>query len=181
MTNMPFGANHMAAVATSGVPPASMFELIAASKEYGEIGIEVKKIVDFINIFGYDLLTAIRTVAATTPSPQFKEFLEGMVSTIETGGDLDRYLRQEADQAALTYNLERQRYNETVSTYSDIYTGLLIAAPLFFVAALSLVNLLGGSIGGIGVDVVMSVGAYVVIPLLNIGFLAFLQFSQPEA
>ena len=158
-----------------------MFELIAASKEYGEIGIEVKKIVDFINIFGYDLLTAIRTVSATTPSPQFKEFLEGMVSTIETGGDLDRYLRQEADQAALTYNLERQRYNETVSTYSDIYTGLLIAAPLFFVAALSLVNLLGGSIGGIGVDVVKSVGAYVVIPLLNISFLAFLQFSQPEA
>ncbi|MBI2142818.1 type II secretion system F family protein, partial [Candidatus Woesearchaeota archaeon] len=105
MTNMPFAINHMAAVATSGVPPVSMFELIAASREYAEIGIEVKKIVDFINIFGYDLLTAIRTVAATTPSQPFKEFLEGMVSTIETGGDLDRYLRQEADQAALTYNL----------------------------------------------------------------------------
>ncbi|MBI2141115.1 type II secretion system F family protein [Candidatus Woesearchaeota archaeon] len=180
MTNMPFGINHMAAVATSGVPPSSMFELIAASKEYGEIGIEVKKIVDFINIFGYDLLTAIRTVAATTPSQAFKEFLEGMVSTIETGGDLDSYLRQEADQAALTYNLERQRYNETVSTYSDIYTGLLIAAPLFFVAAMALVNLLGGSLGGIGVDVVMAVGAYLVIPLLNIAFLVFLQVTQPE-
>ncbi len=180
MTNMPFGINHMAAVATSGVPPVSMFELISASREYGEIGTEVKKIVDFINIFGYDLLTAIRTVAATTPSQQFKEFLEGMVSTIETGGDLDRYLRQEADQAALTYNLERQRYNETVSTYSDIYTGLLIAAPLFFIAAMAMVNLLGGSLGGIGVDVVMAVGAYVVIPLLNIGFLMFLQLTQPE-
>ncbi len=180
MTNMPFGINHMAAVATSGVPPVSMFELISASREYGEIGIEVKKIVDFINIFGYDLLTAIRTVAATTPSQPFKEFLEGMVSTIETGGDLDRYLRQEADQATLTYNLERQRYNETVSTYSDIYTGLLIAAPLFFIAAMALVNLLGGSLGGIGVDVVMAVGAYVVIPLLNIGFLLFLQLTQPD-
>ena len=180
-TNLPFAANHMAAVATSGVPPASMFELIAVSKEYGEIGVEVKKIVDFITIFGYDLLTAIKTVAATTPSPNLKEFLEGMVSTIETGGDLDRYLRQEADQAALTYNLERQRYNETVSTYSDIYTGLLIAAPLFFVAAMSLVNLLGGTVGGIGVDVIMSVGAYLIIPLLNISFLAFLQFTQPEA
>ncbi len=180
MTNMPFGINHMAAVATSGVPPVSMFELISASREYGEIGIEVKKIVDFINIFGYDLLTAIRTVAATTPSQPFKEFIVGMVSTIETGGDLDSYLRQEAVQAALTYNLERQRYNETVSTYSDIYTGLLIAAPLFFIAAMALVNLLGGSLGGIGVDVVMAVGAYVVIPLLNVGFLMFLQFTQPD-
>jgi len=180
MTNMPFGINHMAAVATSGVPPAAMFELISASNEYGEIGVELKKVVDFISIFGFDFLTAIKTVAATTPSRPFKDFLEGVVSTIETGGDLDQYLRQEADQAALTYNLERQRYNETVSTYSDIYTGLLIAAPLFFVAAMSLVNLLGGSLGGIGVDVVMAVGAYAVIPILNIGFLAFLQISQPE-
>ncbi len=180
MTNMPFAINHMAAVATSGVPPVSMFELIAASREYSEIGTELKKIVDFINIFGYDLLTALRTVGATTPSPPFKEFLEGMVSTIETGGDLDRYLRQEADQATLTYNLERQRYNETVSTYSDIYTGLLIAAPLFFVSAMAMVNLLGGTLGGIGVDVVMAVGAYAIIPLLNIGFILFLQFTQPD-
>ena len=180
MTNMPFAINHMAAVATSGVPPVSMFELISASKEYGEIGTEVKKVVDFTNIFGYDFLTALRTVAATTPSPHFKEFLEGVVSTIETGGDLDSYLRQEADQATLTYNLERQRYNETVSTYSDIYTGLLIAAPLFFVAAMALVNLLGGTLGGIGVDIVMAVGAYAVIPLLNIGFLVFLQLTQPD-
>lgn len=180
MTNLPFAINHMAAVATSGVPPGSMFELIAASSEYSEICIEVKKIVDFINIFGYDLLTAVRTVAATTPSPAFKEFLDGIVSTIETGGDLDRYLRQEADQATLTYNLERQRYNETVSTYSDIYTGVLIAAPLFFVAAMAMVNLLGGTLGGVGVDVVMAVGAYAVIPLLNIGFLLFLQVSQPD-
>ncbi len=180
MTNMPFAINHMAAVATSGVPPVSMFELISASGEYSEIAIEIKKIVDFINIFGYDLLTSVKTVAATTPSPAFKEFLEGIVSTIETGGDLDSYLRQEADQATLTYNLERQRYNETVSTYSDIYTGVLIAAPLFFVAAMAMVNLLGGTLGGIGVDVVMAVGAYGVIPLLNIGFLLFLQFTQPD-
>ncbi len=38
----------------------------------------------------------------------------------------------------------------------------------------------GGSLGGIGVDVVMAVGAYLVIPLLNVGFLLFLQFTQPE-
>ncbi|MEK6854056.1 MAG: hypothetical protein AABX60_01855, partial [Nanoarchaeota archaeon] len=64
--------------------------------------------------------------------------------------------------------------------YSDIYTGLLIAAPLFFVASMALVNMLGGTLGGIGVDVVMAVGAYLIIPLLNIGFIVFLQVTQPE-
>ncbi|MBI2137197.1 type II secretion system F family protein [Candidatus Woesearchaeota archaeon] len=179
-TNLPFAINHMSAVATSGVPPARMFELVAISGEYDEVGVEVKKIVDFIDIFGYDLLTAIKAVAAITPSIPFKKFLEGMTSTIETGGDLVSYLRQQADEAALTYKLERQRYNETVSTYSDIYTGVLIAAPLFFVAAMAMVNLLGGTLGGLGVGVVMALGAYVAIPVLNIAFLLFIQFTQPE-
>jgi flagellar protein FlaJ len=180
-TNMPFAINHIASVAASGVPPATMLELISQSKEYGEVAVEIKKIVDFINIFGYDLLTALRSVAATTPSVQFKEFLEGMVSTIETGGDLESYLKQKAEESTTTYQLERQRYSESISTYSDIYTGLLIAAPLFFIAALSLINLLGGSLGGLSVDVVMALAAYLLIPALNIGFIIFLQISQPEA
>ncbi len=179
-TNLPFAVNHMASVATSGVPPAIMFELISTSTEYGEVAVEIKKIVDFTKILGYDLLTAIRAVASTTPSPVFKEFLEGMVSTIETGGDLVSYLKQKGDEANLTYQLEREKYNQNISTFSDIYTGLLIAAPLFFVAALALVNMLGGKIGGMGVDLVMALGAYIAIPLLNIAFLLFLQISQPD-
>ncbi len=179
-TNLPFAINHMASVSTSGVPPATMFELISASEEYGEVSIEIKKIVDYVFIFGYDLLTAMRSVASTTPSPAFKEFLEGFVSTVETGGDLESYLKQKADETTLTYQLERQRYNQSISTYSDIYTGLLIAAPLFFVAALAMVNLLGGTLGGLPVDVVMALGAYVLVPVMNIAFLIFLQVNQPE-
>jgi pilus assembly protein TadC len=179
-TNLPFAINHISSVAASGVPPTKMFELIAASSEYGEVAVEIRKIVDFITIFGYDFLTAVKAVAASTPSLAFKEFLEGLVSTIETGGDLDSFLKQKSEESALTYQLERQRYNESVSTYSDIYTGLLIAAPLFFIASLTMVNLLGGTIGGMGVDTLMSLCAYIAIPLLNIGFIVFLQMSQPE-
>ncbi len=178
--NMPFAINHLAAVSSSGVPPASMLELISESNEYGEIAVEFKKVVDLINVFGYDLLTAIRTVSASTPNQAFKEILDGMVSTIETGGDLESYLKEKAEEATLTYKLERQKYNESISTYSDIYTGVLIAAPLFFVAALAIINLLGGTIGGFGIEAIMAFGAYIAIPGLNILFLTFLQMNQPE-
>ena len=180
VTNLPFAINHVASVSSSGVPPARMFELIAQEPEYGEVSIEIKKIVDLINVFGYDILTAMRSVASTTPSPVFKEFLEGMVSTIDTGCDLDSYLSQKAEEAQLHYQLERQKYNETVSTYSDIYTGVLIASPLFFIASLTMINLLGGTIGGIGVDVLLALGAYLAIPALNVLFIVFLQLSQPD-
>lgn len=180
-TNLPFAINHMAAVAASGVPPTKMFKLIVESKEYGEISVEVEKVVEYVELFGYDLLTAIKSVAATTPSPQFKEFLEGMVSTVESGSDIKGYLVEKSEEAMLNYELERQKYIETISTYSDIYTGVLIAAPLFFVAALSLVSMLGGAIGGVDVDVLIVLGTYIAIPLLNIFFIIFLESTQPEA
>lgn len=178
--NMPFATNHLASVASSGVSPVRMFELIAESDEYGEVAVEAKKIVDFMNIFGYDLLTALKAVSSSTPSLSFKEFMDGMISTIETGGDLYNFLKQKSEEFALSYQLERQKYSEIVSTYSDIYTGVLIAAPLFFIAALALVNILGGSIAGFEVEFIMAMGAYGLIPLLNMGFIVFLQLTQPE-
>ena len=179
-TNLPFAIDHMSSVIASGVSPATMFNLISNSREYGEISIEIEKVVNYTEFFGYDILTALKAVALTTPSEQFKEFIDGFVSTIETGGDLKEYLSQKSSEALLNYRLERQKYIESLSTYSDIYTGVLIAAPLFFVTALSLVSVLGGTIGGLSINTIITLGTYVAIPGLNLMFLVFLELNQPE-
>ncbi len=179
-TNLPFAIDHMSSVIASGVNPSTMFKLISTSREYGEISIEIEKITNYVGFFGYDILTAIKAVSLTTPSENFKEFLDGFVSTIETGGDLKSYLSQKSSEALLNYRLERQKYVESLSTYSDLYTGVLIAAPLFFVTALSLVSVLGGSIGGMSVNSIITLGTYLIIPALNLVFLIFLELNQPE-
>ncbi|MBU0535576.1 MAG: type II secretion system F family protein [Nanoarchaeota archaeon] len=179
-TNLPFAINHVAAVAGSGVPPTKMFKLLVESNEYGEVASEFGKVVEYIDLFGYDLLTAIRSVSLTVPSAPLKEFLEGIVSTVESGSELKDYLKQKASEAMLAYELERQKYLETIATYSDIYTGILIAAPLFFIVSLSLVSMLGGTIGGMDINLIIVIGAYGVIPFLNIIFLAFIELTQPE-
>jgi len=179
-TNLPFAINHVAAVAGSGVPPTKMFKLLVESEEYGEVAAELGKVVEYTELFGYDLLTAIRSVSLTVPSAALKEFLEGIVSTVESGSEIKDYLRQKASEAMLAYELERQKYLETISTYSDVYTGILIAAPLFFIVALSLVSMLGGTIGGLEINVLIVFGAYVVIPVLNVLFIIFIELTQPE-
>jgi flagellar protein FlaJ len=179
-TNLPFAIDHMSSVTASGVPPATMFKLIADSREYGEVSFEIEKISNYIDLFGYDLNTAIRTVAVTTPSQPFKEFFEGMINTIESGGDLKSYLSEKSKEALLSYRLERQKYVEAISTYSDIYIGILIAAPLFFISTLALVSMLGGSVGGMAIDTLIALGTYLVIPVLNILFIVFLEVNQPQ-
>ncbi|MCX6706812.1 MAG: type II secretion system F family protein, partial [Candidatus Woesearchaeota archaeon] len=163
-----------------GVPPTKMFKLLVESEEYGQVAVEIGKIVEYVDLFGYDLLTAIKSVSLTVPSIALKEFLEGIVSTIESGSDIKEYLRNKSSEAMLAYELERQNYLETIATYSDVYTGILIAAPLFFIVALSLIGMLGGRLGGIDINLIIVIGTYGVIPAMNILFLLFIELTQPE-
>ncbi len=179
--DLPFAIIHMSAVAGSGAQPIAMFDLILSSGEYKGLEGEVRKIVNYVNLFGYDLGTALKSVATTTPSKPFRELLLGITATIEGGGDLREYLEGKSDEAMTTYRLERKKYIETLSTYSDIYTGILIAAPLLFMTTLAIINTLGGKIGGLDVSTLSAIGVYGVIPIMNILFMLFLNVIQPEA
>ncbi|MFH0936060.1 MAG: type II secretion system F family protein [Candidatus Woesearchaeota archaeon] len=178
--DLPFMIIHMSAVAGSGAQPIVMFNLILTSGEYKGIESEVKKIVNYVNLFGYDLSTALKTIAITTPLKEFGELLNGIVACIESGGNLKSYLKEKAEDAMLTYKLERQKYVEMLSTYSDIYTGVLIAAPLLFMVTLAIINSLGGKIGGLTVQTLSVFGTYLIIPFLNVAFILFLNIIQPK-
>jgi len=178
--DLPFVIIHMSAVAGSGANPIAMFNLIFGSGEYKGLEGEIKKIINYVNLFGYNLSTALRTVSLTTPSAEFKELLLGLVTTIESGGNMKNYLTAKADEAMTNYKLERKKYVEALSTYADVYTGILIAAPLLFFVTLAIIEMLGGAIMGMSVKMIASTGTYIALPLLNMGFILFLNLAQPE-
>ena len=178
--NLPFAINHMGAIAASGVPPFVTFKLMANIPEYGEVSNEAKRIVRNVDTFGMDVVSAMRNVADRTPSEEFRRMLYGIVSTIETGGDLKRYLQNAAKEALFDYRLKREKYMQTLSTYADFYTAVLIAAPLFFVSILSVMSLVGGEVFGLSIPIAMRLGVYILIPLMNIMFLLFIHYTQPN-
>jgi archaellum biogenesis protein FlaJ (TadC family) len=178
--NMPFALNHMAAISASGVPPYVMFKLLTGFGEYGEIAKESQKIVRNVDLFGLSIVEAINEIASRTPSKKFKELLDGIHSNIETGGDLKQFLKIQAQEALFDYRIRREKYIELLSTYADFYTAMLIAAPLFLVAILAVMNMMGGAISGIAINDLMNLGILVGLPALNIIFIAFVNATQPE-
>ena len=59
---------------------------------YGEVALEFRQIVRDADFFGYDVVTAIRHLSETTPSEKLKNFLEDLLSVIESGGDMSDFL-----------------------------------------------------------------------------------------
>ncbi len=180
-TNLPFAINHMAAIASAGVPPVKCFEMLAEFREYGDVSDEAKNIVRRVKAFGEDITQSIKYVAQRTPSRDFKELLYGILSVIESGGNLKEYLNEMAQLALFNYKLSRKKYIQSLSTYADIYTAILIAAPLFLVAILSIMSIVPGpGFAGISIIYFMSLGIYVIIPVLNLAFIIFITYTQPD-
>ena len=177
--NLPFAINHMAAISASGAPPFVTFKLLTNIPEYGEVANEAKRVVRNVEAFGMDVVSAMRNVADRTPSTEFRQTIYGIISTIETGGDLKKFLENAAKEALFDYRLKREKYMQTLSTYADFYTAVLIAAPLFFVSVLSVMSLVGGSVFGLSIPNAMRIGVYAMIPLMNIMFILFIHYTQP--
>ncbi len=178
--NLPFAVNHMAAISTSGVPPKIIFKLLSEFGEYGEISKEASKIVRNIEVFGQDTTTSIQNVASNTPSKNFRELLYGLLSTIKTGGNLSDYLQVKSKEALFIYRIRREEHLQALSTYADFYTAVMIAAPLFLISILAIMNIVGGTIEGMTITDIMNIGIYLAIPAMNIAFILFVHFTQPE-
>jgi len=178
---MVFALIHMSAVASSGATPIKIFKLLSDSKEYKHLQPEFERILNYINVFGYNLTTSLKAVAGSTASSEFRELLYGLASTIETGGGIKEYLNSKADDALINYRLDQQKYLEIIATYSEIYTGILIAAPLLFIVTLAILERISPNLGGVPIDKIALLSVFLAIPLLNVIFILLLEGSRAEA
>ena len=176
---LPFVAIHMSAIATSGVEPISIFKIILNGREYPNTKIEFKKLINFINFQGNDFVSALKKVANSSPSQKLRELLDGLATTITSGGDLHQFLDQHAGSLLLDYKLERQRYTKTSETFMDIYISIVIAAPMILLMLFVIMGSTGQYFLGLTTPI-MSLLIIFSIIALNIGFLIFLRMKQPN-
>lgn len=177
--NLPFALANMSAIMSSGIPPEHMFDMLTDYDEYGNMANSCKMIVRNIKTFGMSSVRAIADVADKTPSQSFKQILMGIATTIEKGGNLVEYIKQMSDKSLFEYGIKREKYLKTLSTYADIYTALLVAAPLMMLSVLGVMGIIGGSVMGLSINDLITLTTFAVLPALNVIFLAFIHMTYP--
>jgi Flp pilus assembly protein TadB len=177
---LPFVAIHMSAVATSGVEPISIFKIILKSEEYRYTNVEFRKLMNLLNFHGKDLVSALRHTARSCPSSKLKVLLEGLATSITSGGLLDQFLEKHSETLLFDYKLEREKYTNASETFMDIYISIVIAAPMIFLMLFVIMGSTGALGGFLGLSVgILSLLIILGIIFLNIGFLIFLNIKQP--
>jgi len=175
---LPFIVIHMSAIAGSGIEPSNIFKIIVLGEEYPATKKELKKLLNQINLYGYDLVTALRNSARVTSSNKLAELFNGLATTITSGGSLTEFLDKRAETLVFDYRLERERYTHLAETFMNIYISVVIAAPMILTMLLVMISLTGMSFGLSmnAVSLLMVLG----IAVINIVFLVFLHLKQPN-
>ena len=176
---LPFATIHMSSISGSMVEPSKIFSIIVSTKEYPFLQKEFIKLINQINVYGYDLVTALRNVAFNSPSSKLTELLNGLATTINSGGDLQNFFEKRSQTLLFDYRIEREKYTKTAETFMDIYISVVIAAPMILMLLLIMMK-----VSGLGISLSTSMITLIIIlgvSMVNILFLTFLQLKQPPS
>ncbi len=174
---LPFATIHMATISGSMVEPSKIFSIIISTGEYPNLKKEFTKLINFVNIYGYNLVTALRMTATNSPSKKLTDLLNSLSVTITSGGSLPNFFEKRSQSLLFEYKLEREKYTKTAETFMDVYISVVIAAPMMLMLLLMIMRVsgLGISLSGSMISLIMVLG----ISLINVIFLIFLHFKQP--
>ena len=173
---LPYAINYITAMSTAGITPAEVFKLLGESEIYGESAVEARYITREVEIFGKDLLDALRTAGQYTPSDRMRDFLQGSVASISSGSNLTEYFKNKSEQYTRENRMEQKMFLETLGLISESYVTALVAGTLFLIILQSIMS----SISGDSNPVFMYAVIYGIIPLGSIMFVILIDAMTPE-
>jgi flagellar protein FlaJ len=174
---LPYAANFINTMSVAGISPAEIFEALSNVDLYGEIQKEAKKITTEISLMGVDTVTALKNAIAISPSDTFKEFIQGILSTIQSGSQLGPYFERCVDKYMTKDLVDRKRNLESLAIMAESFVVTVIAFPLFIVIIIAVMGLTSKT----GIDYMfLYVIALMILPLAYSGFYVMMSSGMGE-
>ncbi len=173
---LPLATLHMSSVSGSMVNPTEIFRIMVSTGEYPSLQKEFTKLINQINIYGVDIVTALRNVAGNCASKRLSELYNGLATNIRTGGDLPQFFNKRADTLLFEHKTEQKKEAKASETFMDIYISVVITAPMILMLLLMMMKIsgLGIQMSTSQISLIMILGVIVI----NIAFLVFLQVRK---
>jgi len=174
--NLAYAINFISAMASAGVTPTEIFKSLSKQEIYSEVKNESAWIYRDVSLLGYDIITAIKKNIARTPSQKFKEFLQGMVVTVSSGGSLKTYFMHKADQYLWENRNVQKQTIESLGIMAESYVTAAVAGILLLLIVLPLMMLISGDWN----EIFLYIFILLVVPLIHIGFAVVIRIMSQE-
>jgi archaeal flagellar protein FlaJ len=179
--DLPFTAGYMSILAGAGVPPDFIWQSLAQIDNSLAISNVARNVVRNVELFGFDVISALETTSKRTPSERFKELVEGFISAVHSGGNLVKYLRNRSQQYMKLKQLALKRFSDSLAVLAEFYVTLMVAGSLIFVVMLAVMAMLGGGgFGPLDSGLMLQLLTYIGLPVGSMIFLVILDMISPK-
>lgn len=176
---LPSAMSFISAMASADVNIDVIFKELARQPIYGEIRAEAEWITRDTELLGIDILTAIKKATTRTPSKKFQDFMQGVITTSTSGGQLKPYFLIKAHEYESDSKLEMKARMETLGLLAETFVTVVVAFPLFLVVILAIMAIVGGNASG--TMMILNLVVLLMIPLAQFGFIFIIWNSEKES
>jgi archaeal flagellar protein FlaJ len=127
---LPYAVSYMQALSTTMSPFEVIRRIYEEKAMFGEISCEFGQIVRDVELFGDDLITAMRSLQQTTPSPLMRDFINDMGMVFESGGDITAYLSSKTRYFHEQARRELDAVLKTIEIMAEVYVSAFVAGPI---------------------------------------------------
>ena len=179
--DLPFTAGYMSILAGAGVPPDFIWRSLAQIDDSLAVSKVAKNVVRDVELFGFDVISALESTSSRSPSERFKDLIEGFISVVHSGGNLVKYLRNQLRQYMKLKQIALKRFSNTLSVLAEFYVTLMVAGSLIFVVMLSVMAMLGGGgVGSVDSRLLLQLLTYIGLPIGSMIFLIIIDITSPK-
>lgn len=175
--NLPFASLYLSTVSGSKLPLHEVFKIFSKFSGYKAITEEVNLINQDMEMFGFDINTAIERAIERSPSKNFKELLWGILSTIMAGGDLALYLKEKSKTFISEYRRTLYEYSHTLSLYIEVYLTVIILGTIFFTILTAIISAIGGA--ATNIIFLQFVMIFLLVPAVSVLFIILIRSTTP--
>ncbi|MFP3872036.1 MAG: type II secretion system F family protein [Candidatus Natronoplasma sp.] len=162
----------IASMSSANINIDMIFKELAKQPLYGQVSEEAKLITRDTEILGMDILNALERAADRCPSDNFREFLQGVITTSTSGGKLKPYFKSKMEEYQDERQLMVQQNMETLGMLAESFVTVVVAFPLFLVVIMAIMSLMG--MGGTNPIPLLYAIVGIMIPGSQAGFIAII-------
>lgn len=174
-----YAMSFISAMSSANVNIDVIFKELSKQSIYGEIQREAQWITRDIELMGKDILTALKDAATRSPSPKWQDFLQGVITTSASGGQLKPFFLMKADQFNKDRRIQEKSLMETLGMLAETFVTVVVAAPLFLIVMMSLMATVNASAGNF-IILMLYVIVLVMIPMSQLGFIVLISSMVEE-
>ena len=137
-----------------------------ADDTYGEVAKEFQSIILETEYFDTDYRTAVQNQAVETPSDELGQFLTDMLSILDSGGNMTKFLEDQKDKHIRTAKQEQEKQLDTLELFGEMYMTLSLF-PLLLIIVLVIMGMMGGG----SQEFMLMMTVYGLIPIIGGAFL----------